>query len=74
MSNKSIIKDDDNDDAEFFALNKLYLQKIEIGRRAHGAIVRGIVVEAALPKEWKNCLVLFRKNQSPFDLTDATTM
>ena len=40
IPNQSIINDHDD---EFLALNKLYLQKIEMGRRAHEALVRKFV-------------------------------
>ena len=66
ITNKPVISDDD----EYLAFNKLYLDKLEMGRRAHGALERGIVVEEALPKNRKECLDLYRRSRHPIDLTD----
>ena len=51
--------------------NKIYLNKIELGRKISIIIEKGVVQEESLTKEQKEALELFRKRKPRFDVTTS---
>ena len=60
-----------NFEEELLQYNKIYLEKKETGRKIHEALVKGIVIEDALPKQFREALEIFRKSCSSMDLIDV---
>jgi hypothetical protein len=47
--------------------NAIYLEKMETGKHVYEAIVKGTVVEEALPKKYRNALKIFRKSSKTIE-------
>ena len=48
--------------------NTIYLDKMETGKHVYEAIVKGTVIEEALPKKFKEALKIYRKSSRTIDL------
>ena len=58
-------------DEEMLEYNKIYLDKIDMGKQIHEALIKGTVMEDALPKKCRESVDIFRKSFRPIDLLDV---
>lgn len=58
-------------DEELLQYNTIYLEKMERGKKIHEALIKGIVIEDALPKQFREALEIYRKSYRPIDLIDV---
>ena len=60
-----------NFDEELLQYNAIYLKKIDRGRKIHEALIKGTVIEDALPKQFREALDIFSKSRRSIDLIDV---
>ena len=60
-----------NLDEELLQYNAIYLEKMERGRQIHEALIKGLVIEDALPKQYRDALEIFSKSRGSIDLIDV---
>ena len=60
-----------NFDEELLQYNAIYLQKIDMGKKIHDALIKGTVIEDALPKHIREALYIFRKSRCPMDIINV---
>ena len=60
-----------NFDEELLQYNAIYLEKIDRGKKIHEALIKGTIIEDALPKQYREALNIFCKSRMSIDMIDV---